>query len=56
MQEKCDKCGLKTNGNGSRIHIERIFNKGLLTAESTYICEICYQSFIVYFDNFMEEK
>lgn len=57
MEVICDKCG--ANGlNKTNYSLEFIeYNcSDLPTGERTTLCQSCYQSFIVYFDNFMEEK
>lgn len=51
---RCEKCQNQINNSkGFEIDIHEWDTE---VYEVTLLCESCYQSFIVYFDNFMEEK
>lgn len=62
MCEMCDRCDYEFEHLQQRHCVDLFSVNGyynhskIQPSESALLCESCYQSFIVYFDNFMEEK
>jgi len=56
MSGRCDRCRAHLGSKFNCIEVHDLDNRVSISSEDTDLCQSCYESFIVYFDNFMEEK